>query len=150
MPDLIAFEQVVAGYGSLVILNGLTFQARAGEITLLIGPNGAGKSTVLKTLFGIDKPIIGVIHLAPLPGAPRYAGQPDREIYAAGVRDARTLAQGGVDRRPRLSRRLRHGPRAVRRPVPGAAAVRPRPDADLPYGQTREFLRVAHPTLLGQ
>jgi membrane complex biogenesis BtpA family protein len=29
--------------------------------------------------------------------APRYAGQPVREIYAAGVRDARTLAEGGVD-----------------------------------------------------
>jgi len=38
-----------------------------------------------------------VIHLQPLPGAPRYTGQAVREIYAAAVRDARTLAEGGVD-----------------------------------------------------
>lgn len=49
----IAFENVVAGYGDLVILDRLELQAAAGKITLLIGPNGAGKSTVLKTLFGL-------------------------------------------------------------------------------------------------
>ncbi|HWD16770.1 MAG TPA: ATP-binding cassette domain-containing protein, partial [Casimicrobiaceae bacterium] len=46
---IIEFADVVAGYTpSLTILNGTTFDAREGEITLLIGPNGAGKSTVLK------------------------------------------------------------------------------------------------------
>ena len=50
--ELLRFDNVVAGYGALTILNQLSFTARAGEITLLIGPNGAGKSTVLKTLFG--------------------------------------------------------------------------------------------------
>ena len=59
---------VVAGYGSLTILNELTLDARAGEITLLIGPNGAGKSTVLKTLFGL---------LAPRCGEIRFDGQAD-------------------------------------------------------------------------
>jgi membrane complex biogenesis BtpA family protein len=43
------------------------------------------------------KPIIGVIHLPPLPGAPRYDGQPMREIYAYAETDAKTLSQGGVD-----------------------------------------------------
>ena len=63
-PDkLIAFRGVVAGYGSLVILNELTLDAREGEITLLIGPNGAGKSTVLKTLFGLLRPRAGEIRL---------------------------------------------------------------------------------------
>ena len=52
---MIVFDQVVAGYGEFVILNELSFQARAGAITLLLGPNGAGKSTVLKTLFGLLK-----------------------------------------------------------------------------------------------
>ncbi|HTI03525.1 MAG TPA: BtpA/SgcQ family protein [Acidisoma sp.] len=55
------------------------------------------KPNALLGLFNIDKPIIGVIHLAALPGAPRYAGQPLREIYMAAARDARTLAAGGVD-----------------------------------------------------
>ena len=63
MSDLINFTDVTAGYGALTILNGLSFDARSGEITLLIGPNGAGKSTVLKTFFGLVTPRSGTITL---------------------------------------------------------------------------------------
>lgn len=55
------------------------------------------KPNALQALFRVEKPVIGVIHLQPLPGAPRYTGQAVREIYAAAVRDARTLAEGGID-----------------------------------------------------
>lgn len=55
------------------------------------------KGNALTELFSIAKPVIGVIHLPPLPGAPRYDGASVGEIYAAAVRDARTLANGGVD-----------------------------------------------------
>jgi uncharacterized protein len=55
------------------------------------------KPDALVALFPVSKPVIGVIHLQPLPGAPRYDGQPVREIYAAAVADARTLADGGID-----------------------------------------------------
>lgn len=59
--DLIRFDNVTAGYGSLMILNALSFSANTSEITLLIGPNGAGKSTVLKTFFGLLTPKQGQI-----------------------------------------------------------------------------------------
>ena len=55
------------------------------------------KPDALQALFPTRKPVIGVIHLRPLPGAPRYAGAPVGEIYAAAVRDARVLADGGID-----------------------------------------------------
>jgi membrane complex biogenesis BtpA family protein len=55
------------------------------------------KPDALRAIFPRSKPIIGVIHLRSLPGAPRYDGEPVSEIYAAGVRDARTLAEGGID-----------------------------------------------------
>jgi uncharacterized protein len=55
------------------------------------------KGNALSRLFPAKKPVIGVIHLKPLPGAPRYDRQPVREIYAAAVDDARTLAAGGID-----------------------------------------------------
>lgn len=55
------------------------------------------KGNTLEALFPVRKPVIGVIHLKPLPGAPRYDGQPVREIYAAAADDARTLAAGGID-----------------------------------------------------
>jgi len=79
---MIVFENVVAGYSpSLTILNGTTFDARAGEITLLIGPNGAGKSTVLKTLFGILTPRSGEIRFE----ARRINGRTPRELLADGI-----------------------------------------------------------------
>jgi branched-chain amino acid transport system ATP-binding protein len=59
----VEFEDVVAGYGELMILNRLNLRAPRGRITLLLGPNGAGKSTVLKTLFGLLKVRQGRIRL---------------------------------------------------------------------------------------
>jgi branched-chain amino acid transport system ATP-binding protein len=59
----IEFDDVVAGYKDFMILNNLSFKVRRGTITLLLGPNGAGKSTVLKTLFGLLKPLQGRILL---------------------------------------------------------------------------------------
>lgn len=55
------------------------------------------KINALEELFQVRKPIIGVIHLQALPGAPRYQDQPMRDIYAAAVADARTLSAGGID-----------------------------------------------------
>ena len=55
------------------------------------------KPNALDEIFDQPKPVIGVIHLRPLPGAPRYDGTPVREICAAAVADARILTEGGVD-----------------------------------------------------
>jgi branched-chain amino acid transport system ATP-binding protein len=62
-PTCIELEDVVAGYGDLVILNGLSLRASRGKVTLLIGPNGAGKSTALKTVFGMLRVRSGRIRL---------------------------------------------------------------------------------------
>jgi branched-chain amino acid transport system ATP-binding protein len=79
---LIEFREVVAGYApSMMILNELTLDARAREITLLIGPNGAGKSTVLKTLFGLLHPRSGEVRLE----GKVISGRTPRELLAEGV-----------------------------------------------------------------
>jgi len=59
----IELEDVVAGYGELVVLNQLSLRARRGKVTLLIGPNGAGKSTALKAVFGLLRVRRGRIRL---------------------------------------------------------------------------------------
>lgn len=51
--DLLALEDVVAGYGKLTVLNETSFRVPRGAITTIIGPNGAGKSTVFKAVFGL-------------------------------------------------------------------------------------------------
>jgi branched-chain amino acid transport system ATP-binding protein len=79
--ELIKFDRVIAGYGSLMVLNELSLDARAGEITLLIGPNGAGKSTVLKTLFGLLTPRSGEIRL----DGDRISGKTPRDLLSSGI-----------------------------------------------------------------
>src|SRR5262245_42498391 len=46
-------------------------------------------------MFRGRRPIIGMVHLLPLPGSPR--ARTLEEIRAAAIADARTLARGGVD-----------------------------------------------------
>jgi membrane complex biogenesis BtpA family protein len=59
---------------------------------------GAGREakSTLSEMFGLEKPIIGVIHLLPLPGSPRYDGKLDLVLERA-MRDAGALREGGVD-----------------------------------------------------
>ncbi len=51
---------------------------------------------MLKELFGTDKPLIGVIHLLPLPGSARWDGQLN-PIYERAEQEAVALVTGGVD-----------------------------------------------------
>lgn len=55
------------------------------------------KPDMLAKLFPVKKPVIGVIHLNALPGAPRYDGQSMKSIFASAVKDAVTLSRGGID-----------------------------------------------------
>jgi len=51
---------------------------------------------MLANLFARKKPIIGMVHLLPLPGSPKYDGQLKKIIDRA-IHDARALEDGGVD-----------------------------------------------------
>jgi membrane complex biogenesis BtpA family protein len=51
----------------------------------------------LKEMFGVEKPIIGMVHLLPLPGAPGYDFYGMDAIIEHALRDAEVLISGGVD-----------------------------------------------------
>lgn len=51
----------------------------------------------LADLFAVDKPVIGMVHLLPLPGAPGYTGYGIDAIVDRARRDAEALLEGGVD-----------------------------------------------------
>jgi predicted TIM-barrel enzyme len=51
----------------------------------------------LAEIFLTPKPIIGMVHCWPLPGAPGYIGYGMDTIIEHALRDAEALAEGGCD-----------------------------------------------------
>lgn len=51
----------------------------------------------LRRMFGIEKPLIGNVHCAPLPGTPRYRGESLNAIVERAILDATTYERGGMD-----------------------------------------------------
>ena len=53
---LLELKNVVASYGNINALKGISLSVPEGKIVTLIGANGAGKSTTLRTIMGLMKP----------------------------------------------------------------------------------------------
>jgi len=49
--------------GGRTVLDGITFEASAGDFVAVIGPNGAGKTTLIRVLLGLTKATDGVIRV---------------------------------------------------------------------------------------
>lgn len=58
---MLTIENVVASYGHVKALKGVSLQIEEKEVVTLIGSNGAGKSTLLKVISGLLKPNTGKI-----------------------------------------------------------------------------------------
>ncbi len=54
-------EGITVKLGSSEILKNVTIEAKKGDFIALLGPNGSGKSTLLRTIFGMIKPLKGVV-----------------------------------------------------------------------------------------
>jgi phospholipid/cholesterol/gamma-HCH transport system ATP-binding protein len=56
-------NDLVAHYGDRLILDGVSFRVRKGEILVILGASGSGKSTLLKHIVGLLTPTSGSIRL---------------------------------------------------------------------------------------
>jgi branched-chain amino acid transport system ATP-binding protein len=74
-------EDLVAGYGEVLALDGVTITAGAATITAVLGANGAGKTTLLRTISGMVRPRSGRVLLD---GADR-AGRSPEDMARAGI-----------------------------------------------------------------
>ena len=50
MTALLTLENVSAGYGEAIVLNGISLSIQAGETLALLGRNGTGKTTLIKEI----------------------------------------------------------------------------------------------------
>jgi len=74
-------DGLVAGYGEVIALDGVTVTARAGGITAVLGANGAGKTTLLRAVSGMIKARRGQILLADHD----VAGRSPEQIVRVGI-----------------------------------------------------------------
>jgi branched-chain amino acid transport system ATP-binding protein len=81
MHDMLTIRDLHSHYGSSHIIQGISLDAKAGDVIGIFGRNGVGKTTLLKTIAGWVKPSSGMIEL----GRTTLNGlSPDR-ICRAGV-----------------------------------------------------------------
>lgn len=55
----LAVESIVAGYGGVPVLHGLSLSVGDNEAVAIVGANGAGKSTLVRTICGLARPMSG-------------------------------------------------------------------------------------------
>ena len=60
---MIVVRNLRKSFGEVKAVNGVSFEARDGEITGLLGPNGAGKTTTLRMLYSLLPPDGGEIRI---------------------------------------------------------------------------------------
>ena len=78
---MLKVDHLVAGYGKVQVLHGLSLEVPEGKLVTLIGSNGAGKTTTLRALSGMIRPQAGSILLDGV----EIAGMPAHKITRRGV-----------------------------------------------------------------
>ncbi len=129
--SLLAVEELVAGYGGVIALNGVTISAGTAAITAVLGANGAGKTTLLRAISGMIKPRRGRVLL----GGTDLAGRGPEQIVRAGIAHVPegqgVIAELTVEENLRIGMMSWHGhQRAARTAALDEAYERFRPLAD--------------------
>jgi len=79
MPDLLAIDQLSAGYGEAVVLSNVSLSLSEGEALALLGRNGMGKTTLINSIVGVTRYFSGTIALD---GADITVLRPDQRAHA--------------------------------------------------------------------
>jgi branched-chain amino acid transport system ATP-binding protein len=148
-PAALAVEEIVAGYGGVLALEGVSISVRPATITAVLGANGAGKTTLLRTISGFVRPRRGRVVV----GGTEMTGCRPEDMARAGVAHVPegqgVIAELTVEENLRLGALWRRG-RAVRadalgdayRRFPVLASAKRRAAATLSGGE-RQMLVIA-------
>ncbi len=104
-PDIV-LDDVHFAYPGVPVLNGVSFTAKAGQMTAIVGPSGAGKTTVFHLLTGLLDPDTGQVRIGGV-DARGLALNDQRGLFASVTQEAAlfdetlreniTLGRAGVD-----------------------------------------------------
>jgi branched-chain amino acid transport system ATP-binding protein len=79
MPDLLAIENLRAGYGEAIVLPNMSLRMPEGQVLAVLGRNGTGKTTLMNSIVGVVRRFGGSITLA---GRDITAMRPDERARA--------------------------------------------------------------------
>src|SRR3954469_4710611 len=63
MTDLLAIENLRAGYGQAVVLPNMSLKLPEGQVLALLGRNGTGKTTLINSIVGVTRRFSGRLAL---------------------------------------------------------------------------------------
>ena len=72
----IAVEDLKIGWGTLVLMERVSFQVERAKVFAILGGSGSGKSTLLRYLIGLEQPQAGCIHIDGVGEPHLYDGVP--------------------------------------------------------------------------
>jgi branched-chain amino acid transport system ATP-binding protein len=79
MADLLAIENLRAGYGEAVVLPDMSLSLPEGEVLALLGRNGTGKTTLINSIVGVTRRFSGTVRLG---GSDITTMRPDQRARA--------------------------------------------------------------------
>ncbi len=82
-PPALSVTGLRKAYGSLVAVDGISFDVAPGEIVGLLGPNGAGKTTTINMVLGVLAPDTGSVRIEGLDLQARRSEILERTNFAA-------------------------------------------------------------------
>lgn len=102
--DVLALDELQAGYGPMPVLTGVSLRVRRGEVVAVEGPNGCGKTTLLRVAAGLHPAAAGRVervgracYLSQDPGRYLVRERVDDEVALA-VRGDRARALAALER----------------------------------------------------
>ncbi len=108
---ILRVTDLVGGYGSSVVVHGISLSVDQGEIVGLLGRNGAGKTTTLRSIMGLTPPQSGSIQFE----GQEIAGRQPFEVARLGIGyvpdDRRIFLDLTVEENLELARRTAGGNR---------------------------------------
>lgn len=146
---MLEVENLVARYGPVEAVRGISFKVGQGEIVALLGANGAGKSTTLAAIAGLLKPASGIITYSgrPVSGLPPemlsrggVSLVPEGRRVFASLSVAENLWLGGASHATAEERRARQDKVEERFPI---LRERTRQKAGLLSGGEQQMLAIA-------
>ncbi len=116
-PTPLIVHDVAKQFRGVRALDGVSLEARVGEVLGLIGPNGSGKTTLLNVISGVLRPTAGTVTIA----GRRADGRAPHRVARLGV--ARTFQQIRLFREMTVAENVAVGAVARRRDVAAVGAV---------------------------